>query len=79
MGYGRGSKHGDKRFDRILGIGISDLLMNLMSCHVFLKNINTVVALKCPSIYQKYLLFWNAIIIIWNFRMVYNKELMQKK
>ena len=32
MGSGRGSKHGEKRFDRILGIRILDLLMNLMSC-----------------------------------------------
>ena len=32
-----GPKHGDKRFDRILGIGIPDLLMNLMSCHGFFK------------------------------------------
>ena len=35
VGYIGGSKHGDKRFDRILGIGIPDLLMNLMSCHAF--------------------------------------------
>ena len=35
VGYGGGSKHGDKRFDRILGIGIPDLIMNLMSCHGF--------------------------------------------
>ena len=26
--YGGGSKYGDKCFDRILGIGITDLLMN---------------------------------------------------
>ena len=38
-----GFKHGDKRYDKILGIGIPDLLMNLMSCHGFLKNINPVV------------------------------------
>ena len=42
MGSGGGSKHGDKSFDRILGIGIPDLLMNLMSCHGFLKSINYV-------------------------------------
>ena len=49
VGYGGVSKHGDKRFDRILGIGIPDLLMNLMSCHGFLKNINSVVILKFPK------------------------------
>ena len=42
-----GSKNGGKCFDKILGIGITDLLMNLMSCHGFLKNINSFVALKC--------------------------------
>ena len=48
-GSGEGSKHCDKSFDRILGIGIPDLLMNLMSCHGFLKNKNPVVILKCPK------------------------------
>ena len=49
MGSGGGSKHRDKCFDRILGIGIPDLFMNLMSCHCFFKNINYVVILKCPK------------------------------
>ena len=49
VGYGWGSKHGDKSFDRILSIGITDLLMDLMSCHGFLKNIDSVVILKCPK------------------------------
>ena len=43
VGYRGGSKYGDKRFDRILGIGITYLLMKLMSFHGFLKNINYVV------------------------------------
>ena len=30
-------------------IGIPDLLMNLMSCHCFLKNKDSVVILKCPN------------------------------
>ena len=33
----------------MLGIRIPDLLMNLMSCRGFLKNINYVVILKCPK------------------------------
>ena len=49
VGSGGGSKHRDKRFDRILGIGIPYLLMNLMYCHGFLKNINYVVILECPK------------------------------
>ena len=35
---GGGYKHEEKSYDKILGIGIPDLLMNLMSCHGFLKN-----------------------------------------
>ena len=49
VGSGGGSKHGDKSFDKTLGIGIPDLLMNLMYCHGFLKNINSVVILKFPK------------------------------
>ena len=49
MGSGGGSKHGDISFYGILGIGTPDLLINLMSCHGFLKNINSVVILKCPK------------------------------
>ena len=44
-----GSKQGDKSFERILGIGIPDLLMNLMSFRGFLRNINYVVILKFPK------------------------------
>ena len=32
-----------------MGIGIPDLLMNLFSCHVLLKNIKSIVILKCPK------------------------------
>ena len=49
MGSGGGSKRRDKKFDKILGIGISDFLINLIFCHGFLKNINSVVILKCPK------------------------------
>ena len=48
-GYKEGSKHGDKSFNRLLGIGIPYLLMKLMSCHGFSKNINSVVILKFPK------------------------------
>ena len=40
-----GFKHGTKSYDKILGIGIPYLLMNLMSCHGFLRNINPIVVL----------------------------------
>ena len=54
VGSGRGSKHGDICFDRILGIGITYLLMELISCHGFLNNINYVVVLKCPKRMSEY-------------------------
>ena len=47
VGSIEGYKHGDKSFDRILVIGIPYLLMTLISCHGFLKNINYVFILKC--------------------------------
>ena len=37
VGSGGGFKHRNKIYEKILGIGISDLLMNLMSCHGFLN------------------------------------------
>ena len=49
VGSGGGSKHGDKSFDGILGIGIPDFSMNLFFCHSFLKNMNYVVILKFPK------------------------------
>ena len=44
-----GYKHEEKSYDKILGIGIPDLLINLMSCHGFLKNKYSVVILKFPN------------------------------
>ena len=49
VGSGGVSKHGGKSFGKILGIGIPDLLMNLMYCLGFLNNIHYVVILKFPK------------------------------
>ena len=43
------SKNVGKCFDKILGIGIPYLLMNLMSCNGFLNYISSVVVLKFPK------------------------------
>ena len=51
-----GFNHGNKIYGKILGIGIPDLLMNLMSCHGFLKNKTSVVILKCPKRMLEYYL-----------------------
>ena len=54
VGSKMSSKYGDKRFHRILVIGIPNLLMDLMSCHGSLKNINYVVLFKCPKTMLEY-------------------------
>ena len=43
------SKHVEKYFNIILGIGIPYLLVNLFSCHDFSKNIQSIVILKCTK------------------------------
>ena len=60
----------NKSYDKILGIIIPDLLMDLMSCHGFLKNKNSVVILERPKkmleyYFPKDLLFLNPILLIW--------------
>ena len=39
----------EKKINRILSIGIPYFLMNLLSCHGFLTNIDSIVILKCPK------------------------------
>ena len=38
-----------KSLNKLLGIGIPYLLMNLLLCNDFTKNINSTVILSCPS------------------------------
>ena len=47
--FGGSFKDTNKSYEKILGIVIPDLLINLMSCHDFLKNINPIFILKCPK------------------------------
>ena len=54
MGSSEGYKNGEFCFDRILGIGITDLLMNLLYCHGYLKNMDYVVMIKCPIMMLEY-------------------------
>ena len=44
-----GFKHGNKSYDKTLGIGLIDLLNNLISWHGFLKNKSSVVVLNFPK------------------------------
>ena len=48
LGVSGSYKHLDKKYDNVLGFGIPDLLLNLLSCQGFLKNNESVVILKYP-------------------------------
>ena len=54
LGSGVRYKNVNKSYDNVLGIGIPDLLINLMSFCGFLKNKDYVVILKCPNRIFKY-------------------------
>ena len=49
IGCNGSSKQNGMEYNNLLGIGIPDLLLNLLSCHRFLKNDDSVVILKCPN------------------------------
>ena len=49
VGLGGSYKHINKTYDSVLGFGIPDILMNLLSYNVFLKNNNYVFILKFPN------------------------------
>ena len=66
IGSGGRLKHVNKNYDKILGIGISDLLMNLMSCHCFLNNKDSVVILKFPKRMFEYYFSKGFIHFYWN-------------
>ena len=47
-------KHYDTDYDNLLGIGIPNILLSLLSCHGFSKNNESVVILKCPNRMSEY-------------------------
>ena len=48
------SKHNGMDYNNLLRIGIPDLLLNMLSCHGFLKNSYYIVILKCPNRMSEY-------------------------
>ena len=48
------NKHNGTDYVSVLGIGIPDLLLNLLSCHGFSKNNESVVIIKCPNRMSEY-------------------------
>ena len=47
-------KHDDKDYNNLFGIGIPDILMNMVSCHGFINNNDSIVILKCPNRMSQY-------------------------
>ena len=47
-------KHYDTGYYNVLEIGIPYLLLNLLSCHGFLKKNESIVILKCPNRISEY-------------------------
>ena len=47
-------KHDDKDYSNLFGIGIPDIFMNMVSCHGFINNNDSIVILKCPNQMSQY-------------------------
>ena len=54
IGFTGSSKHNVLDYKNLSGIGIPDLILNLLSCHGFLKNNDYVIILKCPNGMSEY-------------------------
>ena len=54
LGCTGSNKNNGTDYDNVLGIGITDILLNLLSCQGFLKNNDSVVILKCPNMISEY-------------------------
>ena len=48
------NKHDDQDYNNLFGIGIPDILMNMVSCHGFINNSDSIVILKCPNRMSQY-------------------------
>ena len=48
------TRHEDKYYDNLFGIGILDIFMNMLSCQVFINNNNYILILKCPNRMSQY-------------------------
>ena len=48
------SKHDGMYYKKLFGIGIPDIFLNMLSCHGFLKNDDSIVILKFPNRMSEY-------------------------
>ena len=54
LGCNLKSKHEGMDYDNLFGIGIPDILLNMLSCHIFLNNNESIVILKCRNSMSEY-------------------------
>ena len=55
------SKHDGMDYNNLFGIGIPDILLNMLSCHGFIKNDDSIVILKCPNRMSEY--YFNKVFV----------------
>ena len=48
------TRHENKDYDNLFGIGIPDIFMNMLSCQGFLNSNASIVILKCPNRMSQY-------------------------
>ena len=54
LGWTLKRKHEGMDYDNLFGIGIQDILLNMLSCHGFLNNNEYIVILKCHNKMSEY-------------------------
>ena len=54
LGRSLKTRHEDKYYDNLFGIGIPDIFMNMLSCQGFIKNNDSIVILKCTNRMSQY-------------------------
>ena len=54
LGFSLKTRHENKDYEKLFGIGIPDIFMNVLSCQEFLNNNESIVVLKCPNRMSEY-------------------------
>ena len=54
LGYTLKTKHEGMDYDNLFSIGIPYIFLNMLSCHGFLNNNESIVVLKCPNRMSEY-------------------------
>ena len=54
LGFSLKTRHKNKEYDNLFGIGIPDIFMNMLSCQGFFNSNESIVILKCPNRMSQY-------------------------